>query len=67
VSQLAQALAVTPHWIYDRINNGRIEIAKDPGTRLYLFPDDASTLKQLKALKTGKRKTVRLSKRYQHA
>jgi DNA invertase Pin-like site-specific DNA recombinase len=67
VSQLAQALAVTPHWIYDRINNGRIEITKDPETRLYLFPDDPSTLKQLKALKRGKLKTVCLSRGYQHA
>jgi DNA invertase Pin-like site-specific DNA recombinase len=51
VAQVGARLTVPLHWIYDRIRNGRIVIAKDPRTGLYLFPDDAATLAQLQALK----------------
>jgi hypothetical protein len=53
VPQLARTLGVTPHWLYDRIYNGSIAVAKDPATRLYLFPDDPATLERLRALRTG--------------
>ena len=51
VSQLAGVLGVAPHWLYDRIYNGDIQVAKDPATRLYLFPDTPATLERLRALK----------------
>ena len=50
VPQLAQKLDVTPHWLYDRIHNGRIPMSKDPATRLYLVPDDAAAIDELRAL-----------------
>lgn len=59
ISQLAKALAVTPHWFYDRINNGRIQIAKDEQTGLYLFPDNPNTLEKLQQFKSGILKNLR--------
>jgi hypothetical protein len=53
VSQLARALDVSPHWLYDRIYNGTIPVSKDPATRLYLFPDTPTTLERLHALKAS--------------
>jgi DNA invertase Pin-like site-specific DNA recombinase len=59
VPQLAQALDVSPHWLYDRIHNGRIQIAKDNQTGLYLFPDNPETLEKLKQFKSGILKNLR--------
>jgi hypothetical protein len=59
VPQITHALGLTPHWIYDRINNGTIVIAKDPQHRLFLFPDAPSTLEQFRQLKEGTLKTLR--------
>jgi DNA invertase Pin-like site-specific DNA recombinase len=67
VSQLAEALALTPHWIYDRIYNGTIQIAKDPTRGVFLFPDTPATVEQFQALKEGKLKNVRFSEEYQDA
>jgi DNA invertase Pin-like site-specific DNA recombinase len=53
VSQIARQIDVSLHWIYDRIHNGRIRIAKDPCTRNYLFPDTPTLLDQLRKLKQG--------------
>lgn len=50
VPQLARVLGVTPHWLYDRIYNGSLPIAKDPRTRLYLVPDEPATLDHLRTL-----------------
>jgi hypothetical protein len=50
VPQLARALGVAPHWLYDRIYNGSVPVAKDGATGLYLFPDDPATLDRLRAL-----------------
>jgi len=38
ISQIATALDIDPHWIYDRIHNGTIQVDKDPITRLFLDP-----------------------------
>lgn len=54
VSQVAQKLGVGVWWVYDRIHNGRIQIAKDGATRLYLFPDEPATMERLQGLKEGK-------------
>lgn len=53
VPQLAQRLAIPRHWIYDRIHNGTIAIARDPATGLYLFPDAPATLEQFQQLAAG--------------
>src|SRR6266571_3628084 len=67
LSQIAHALDLDPHWIYDRINNGCIQISKDSQTNLYLFPDDPATLEQFQQLRAGALKTLRFSKEYQDA
>jgi DNA invertase Pin-like site-specific DNA recombinase len=59
VPQVAEQLQVTPHWIYDRINNGTILAIKDPMCQLYLFPDKPTTWAQFQKLRKGKVKTVR--------
>ena len=53
VPQLARRLGVSPHWLYDRLANGRIQLAKDPATGLYLFPDEPMTLEHLQQLQAG--------------
>jgi hypothetical protein len=58
VPQLAQQLTITPHWIYDRIANGSIQVCKDPATRLYLFPDTRATLDAFSELQAGKRMRI---------
>jgi hypothetical protein len=59
VPQLACALAVPVHWIYDHIYRGTIAVTKDPTTGLYRFPDQPQTLKLFKDLKAGKRRNIR--------
>ena len=56
--QIAKAIGVTCHWIYDRINNGKISICKQEKTGLYLFPEKPSTLKQFRDFKNGKLKKL---------
>ena len=57
--QVAQQLQVSPHWIYDRINNGTIQLSKDPEWQLYLFPDKPATLARFRQLREGKVKNLR--------
>ena len=52
-TQLAKKLGVRTHWIYDRINNGTIEIKKDDSTGSYLFPDKPEMIRQLRQLRDG--------------
>lgn len=51
--QLALRLQVRPHWIYDRIRNGTIQIKKDHTHKAYLFPDSPATIKTLRQLIDG--------------
>jgi DNA invertase Pin-like site-specific DNA recombinase len=67
LSQVAKALDIAPHWIYDRINNGCIQISKDSQTNLYLFPDDPATFEQFRQLHAGILKELRFSKEHQDA
>jgi len=53
VPQLARRLGVPRHWLYDRLANGQIHLAKDPTTGLYLFPDQPATLEHLQQLRAG--------------
>ena len=59
IPQIAHALGLTPHWIYDRIYNGSVQVAKDPVRGIFLFPDAPATLEQFQALKDGTLKTLR--------
>jgi len=59
VPQVARKVGVTPHWVYDRIHNGTIAVARDPETKLYLFPDRAQTITLFKQLRAGKLQKLR--------
>jgi len=67
ISQLALALDMDPHWIYDRIHNGTIQVDKDPKTRLFLFPDEPETIEQFKHLRAGQFQNLRFSRGHQDA
>jgi predicted DNA-binding protein YlxM (UPF0122 family) len=58
LSQIAERLQVSSHWIYDRIHNGTIQVSKDPEWQLYLFPDKPSTLTLFRKLRDGKVKNL---------
>jgi hypothetical protein len=66
VAQIAQAVGVTPHWIYDRIYNGTIQVTKDPQHKVFLFPDVPATLEQFHALKAGRQSTITLDTLQHH-
>jgi DNA invertase Pin-like site-specific DNA recombinase len=53
IPQLAAQLGVSAHWIYDRVHNGTIAIARDERTGLFLFPDAPTTLDGLQKLRAG--------------
>ena len=53
VSQVAERLRVSKHWIYDRIHNGTIQIERDANSKLFLFPDAPMTIALLEQLKAG--------------
>jgi len=65
IPQIAQQLDICPQWVYDRINNGCIQVVKDPDTGLYLFPDEPATLEMFQDLKDGNLKNLRFSKGHQ--
>ncbi|HJT56237.1 MAG TPA: recombinase family protein [Ktedonobacteraceae bacterium] len=67
ISQLAAALDMDPHWIYDRIHNGTIQVDKDPKTHLFLFPDSPTTLEQFRQLRSGTFQNLRFSRGHQDA
>jgi DNA invertase Pin-like site-specific DNA recombinase len=52
IPQLATCLGISKYWLHDRIQNGRIQIAKDLAMGVYLFPDHPTTLAQLRQLQT---------------
>jgi hypothetical protein len=45
--------------MYARIYNGTIQITKDAGTGLYLFPDESTTIEGFCKLKEGKIQKLR--------
>jgi DNA invertase Pin-like site-specific DNA recombinase len=67
VTQIAAAVGLSHHYIYDRIHNGTIEVVKDQATGLFLFPDQPATLELFRQLKSGHLKKLRFSKEHQHA
>jgi hypothetical protein len=67
ISQLALTLDMDPHWIYDRIHNGTIQVDQDPKTRLFLFPDEPETIEHFKLLRAGRFQHLRFSRGHQDA
>ncbi len=67
VPQVARSLGITPHWLYDRIHNGTIEVARDTETNLYLFPDKPNTIALFKQLRAGTIQKLRFEGGYQDA
>jgi DNA invertase Pin-like site-specific DNA recombinase len=67
VPQVAQALGVTAHWLYNLMRRGVIEIERDAATRLYLFPDRPDTIDNLRRLQAGTIEKVSPRKGHQHA
>ncbi len=65
VTQLAEALGIHVHWIYDRIHNGSIQPVRHSKTGLYLFPDRPTTLEQFRGLLNGDLKDLRFSEVHQ--
>jgi len=65
--QVAQQLGVTPHWLYNLIRRGVVEIKRDTETNLYLFPDRSETLQELRSLKAGEIQKVSYRGGHQHA
>jgi len=59
VSRIAQSLGIKAHWIYDRIHNGKIQVAIDSETGLYLFPDRPKTMTQFQRLRAGEFQKLR--------
>jgi hypothetical protein len=67
VTQVAQRLGLSVHWLYDRIHNGQIQLQKDPTTCLFLFPDHPSTLERLTHLRAELLQRVGFGQEYQDA
>lgn len=67
VPQVAQALGVTAHWLYNLMNRGVIAIDRDAVTKLYLFPDQPDTIDQLRRLQAGAVTHVSYRQEHQHA
>ena len=59
ISQIAKKLSISRHWIHYRINNGTIEVKKDPNSGLWLFPNNSSTLTKFKQLSSGNLNNLR--------
>jgi DNA invertase Pin-like site-specific DNA recombinase len=54
VPQLTAKLGLERSWIYDRIHNGTIQVARDAKRKLYLFPDAPATIAKFRQLRAGK-------------
>lgn len=59
IPQIASSLNISPHWIYHRIDSGRITVTRDEETNLYLFPDAPDTLTQFQDLLSEKLEKLR--------
>lgn len=62
IPQVARFLDVTPHWLYDHIYRGRIQVTKDEETGLYLFLDTPDTLTAFQQFKAGEIKNLRFAR-----
>ena len=55
---MARLLGVDPGWIYRRIREGRVRIARDAQFGCYLFPHTREAVQQMKRLKRGQLEQV---------
>jgi hypothetical protein len=53
ITAMARVLGVDPGWIYRRLGDGRIRIARDAHFGCYLFPHTREAVRQMKRLKRG--------------
>ncbi len=60
-NQIAKELGVPAYWIYDRIRNGTITIAKDARFQTYAFRDTEETREKLKSLRVGAVQTITIT------
>lgn len=67
VPQVATALGVTAHWLYNLMRRGVVEIDRDPATRMYLFPDRPEAIDELRRLQAGAINKVSYRREHQHA
>jgi DNA invertase Pin-like site-specific DNA recombinase len=65
IPQIAEITNIAAHWIYDRINNGRIKVSMTHLAQykkgLYLFPDTEETIEMFQGLKSGHFKNLNFS------
>jgi DNA invertase Pin-like site-specific DNA recombinase len=54
ITAMARLLGVDPAWIYRRLHEGRVRVARDPRFGCYLFPHTREAVRQMKRLKSGK-------------
>jgi DNA invertase Pin-like site-specific DNA recombinase len=54
VAEVARKLRLNRYWVHNRIRNGKIDVARDRKTKLYLFPNKPRTLALFEKLRTGK-------------
>jgi DNA invertase Pin-like site-specific DNA recombinase len=54
ITAMARLLGVDPGWIYRRLHEGRIRVARDAHFGCYLFPHTREAIRQMKRLKSGK-------------
>lgn len=68
VTQVAEKVGVTPHWVYDRLYKGDIKTQKVPLPKrlTYLFPDTLQTLSLFEKFKNGDFQNIDFSQEYQH-
>src|SRR5262249_21117519 len=53
VRQLAERLQITSSWIYEGIYKRKIDVARDPTWKVYLFPEGGQTIKVFEELLAG--------------
>jgi hypothetical protein len=54
IAAMARQLGVDPGWIYRRIREGRLRLARDAQFGCYLFPHTREAVRQMKRLRSGK-------------
>jgi DNA invertase Pin-like site-specific DNA recombinase len=64
ITAMARLLGVDPGWIYRRLHEGRVRVARDPQFGCYLFPHTREAVRQRKRLKSGKIEQVSFLKEH---
>jgi hypothetical protein len=64
IAAMARLLSVDPGWIYRRIREGSLRIARDDQFGCYLFPHTREAVRRMKRLKSGKVRQVSFLEEY---